>query len=262
MHFSVKSPSQRSGCLNYFSALREATSRLNMKAMSHFVRLGAAQEHKLEEEYKIASGALEELHKVLLDRGLTAGQLLSFAGPSPLKEASQVAAQLLANLPVQAAVEERVGGEAEIANPRDHIFQLGQRGGRGRHRGRVEMEGEIRQPAAEELASHRRQHRRGLPATEGPLRGGAGAGPTEACRHGGAAADGLGPWSRRVHPRGKGPVLHGGDARHLEHVAVDHENDQHGAQEVDQREEDHEEQPGGPASRPVKRAVSLTRKEN
>ena len=97
---------------------------------------------------KVAAGALEELQKVLLDRRLPTGQLLLFVRPPPLENTGHVPRQFLPDLPVQTAVKNGIGGEAEIADPGDHVFKLSQGCGRGGYDGRVQVEREVGEPTA------------------------------------------------------------------------------------------------------------------
>lgn len=141
----------------------------------------------------IAAGALQELKEVLLDGSLAARQPLLDLHAGTAEQTGQVLPQLLANLPVEAAVEEGVGGEAEVADPGDRLLQGGQGGRRAGRQCRVQVEGEVRQPAAEELAADGRQDRRRLPSAEWPVwcrsaRAGPGPG-SRAGDHGGAAAE-------------------------------------------------------------------------
>lgn len=70
----------------------------------------------------IATSALKKLEKVLLDRSLSTGQLLFLTGTPPLENVGQVPGQLFPDLPIQTAVEKRVGGEAEVPNPGEHVL--------------------------------------------------------------------------------------------------------------------------------------------
>ena len=72
---------------------------------------------------QVCTSALQKLKEILLYGPLTAGQSVLHLSSCSAKQTRQVLSQLLPDLSVQTAVEEGVGGEAEVANPGDHLLQ-------------------------------------------------------------------------------------------------------------------------------------------
>lgn len=93
---------------------------------------------------QVTAGALQELKEVLLDGPFAAGQPLLRLPSRPPKQTRQMLPQLLPDLSVEAAVEEGVGGEAEVADPGDHLLRGRERGRWSGGQRRVQVEGKVR----------------------------------------------------------------------------------------------------------------------
>lgn len=74
---------------------------------------------------QVAASALKKLKEVLLYGSFAAGQSVLHLNACSTKQTRQMLAQLLPDLSVETAIEEGVGGEAEVANPGDHLLQRG-----------------------------------------------------------------------------------------------------------------------------------------
>ena len=78
-------------------------------------------------------------------------------------------AKLPSDLTIEASIEERVGSEGEVANPSNHILSLLTR--QIGAQCRIEMKGEIGQPAKEKLSSHSNEDEDSFSTPKRPLGG-------------------------------------------------------------------------------------------
>lgn len=183
----------------------------------------------------VAAGALKKLEEILLYGSFTARQSFLHLNSCSTKQKRQMLAQLVPDLSVETAVEEGIGGEAEVTNPGDRLLQRGQCGWRAGRQCGIQVESKVGQPATQELPTYCRQHCCCLASPKGTLRrGSACPGPCpRAGHHGGTAAEGFWPLaSRRVHPGRQRPVVHGRYPSNFEHIAVHNQDDKQWTQEI------------------------------
>lgn len=150
---------------------------------------------------KVAASTLKKLKEILLYWPFTTGQSVLHLNARSTKQARQMLAQLLPDLSVKTAVEEGIGGEAEVADPGDHLFQRGQCGWRAGSQCWVQVERKVGQPATKELSTYCSQHCCSLSSPKGPMRSRSSSPCPRACNHGGTAAEWFWPLATRcVHP--------------------------------------------------------------
>lgn len=210
---------------------------------------------------QVAASALKKLKEILLYGSLTAGKSILHLKPCSTKQARQMLTQLLSDLSVKTAIEEGIGGEAEVANPGDHLLQRGQHGRRAGSKCWIQVESKVGQPATKELSTYCCQHCCSLSSPKGALRSCSSCPSpcTRASNHRGAAAKWFRPLAPRcVHPGRQRPVVHGCYSSHFKHIAVHNKNDQQWTQEIHQSKEDHEGQAVWPSPCPMQWTAPVT----